>query len=59
MRFNLRSPGPEVKFEGSSEQKDNFTQKPIFKMEKNNHKGNIKTFDPEYLDNMKSFAKIR
>ena len=36
MRSNLRSPGPEVKFEGSSEQKDNFTQKPILKMEKIN-----------------------
>ena len=59
MRSNLRSPGPEVKFEGSSEQKDNFTQKPVLKMEKRNHKGNIKTFDPGYLDDVKSFAKIR
>ena len=59
MRSNLRSPGPEVKFEGSSEQKDNFTQKPILKMEKGNHKGNIKTFDPEYLDDIKLVAKIR
>ena len=59
MRSNLRSPGPEVKFEGSTEQKDNFTQKPIFKMEKNNHKGNIKTFDPEYLDGLKPIANTR
>ena len=59
MRSNLRSPGPEVKFEGSSEQTDNFTQKPVLKMEHRNHKGNIKTFDPGYLDDLKSYAKIR
>ena len=34
MRSNLKSPGPDVRFEGSSEQKANFTQKPILKTEK-------------------------
>ena len=51
MRSNLRSPGPEVRFEGSSEQMDNFTQKPIIKTEKKYyaHAANIKTFDQKYL----------
>ena len=56
MRSNLKSPGPEIKFTGSSEQQDNFTAKPIVKTEKkyHTHVANIKTFDTEYLKHLQT-----
>ena len=59
MRSNLKTPGPEAKFQGSSEQTDSFTNKPVSKAGNSKPKANIRTFDPEYLKFLKSTSHNR
>ena len=49
MRDNLRTPGPEAKFEAFSAHRDTFKPVPVAKAVKYKPKENIKTFDNNYL----------
>ena len=49
MRDNLRTPGPEAKFEAFSAHRDSFKPMPVAKAVKYKPKENIKTFDNNYL----------
>ena len=49
MRDNLRTPGPEAKFESFSAHRDTFKPLPVAKAVKYKPKENIKTFDDNYL----------
>ena len=49
MRDNLRTPGPEAKFEAFSAHRDAFKPVPVAKAVKYKPKENIKTFDTNYL----------
>ena len=49
MRDNLRTPGPEAKFEAFSAHRETFKPMPVAKAVKYKPKENIKTFDNNYL----------
>ena len=64
MRDNLRTPGPEAKFESFSAHRDTFKPLPVAKAVKYKPKENIKTFDNNYLQALEqnilnNKAKIR
>ena len=64
MRDNLRTPGPEAKFESFSAHRETFKPMPVAKAVKYKPKENIKTFDNNYLQALEqnilnNKAKIR